>query len=304
MVVNQTKENQVFKAKMKNFLGVRTIGDDLKSLPKGFKYFIGFSIIVIIVFNFVSVTKDFNTVFLPLQKYRWVLENGSVFGDSKSAATAVAILYSFNGIAAFTGVLMVAMINFNKPSQYFWQMINSLFFGMFALSVGYVGDLFMNIILLLFAPVGWYLFEVAGFGKRNQQPKGWKYNLASAIIIILVAFIVIMFWYWALPNAGSDLFHENTPYADSDGRNGKAIHILDGMTNGLNTTGFSLQMMNLNQQFYVWTFVDTLKILQFTGVAGKSTLNINMLIQFSVWFTLSLTGLWNRSLKKLYQAFI
>ncbi|ATG97225.1 nicotinamide riboside transporter PnuC [Mesoplasma lactucae] len=301
---NQNGNSQVFKTKMKNFLGVRTIGSDLKSLPKGFKYFIAIAIVVIIVFNFVSVTNNEGTVFLPLQKYRGVLDGNtpSLFGDSKSAATAVAILYSFNGVAAFSGVLMVALINFNKASQYFWQMVNALFFGMFALSVGFVGDLLMNAILLLFAPVGWYLFEVAGFGNRKQDAKGWKFNLAFYSILILLAFIVIMFWYWALPGATKDLFPKGegwyTNWPDGNHK-GKTIQILDGMTNGLNTVGFGMQMANLNQQFYVWFCVNILKILQFSGLAGKSTLNVNMLIEFGVWFALSLTGLWNRNLKKV-----
>jgi|GEM_PF-662813 len=117
---NKVIEQEFMKTKFQNFLGVRDVFKDLKELPKKFQYFLVLGIVIILVFNFVSVTaKGGESVFLPLQQYHRVLDNGSVFGKNESSAIAVAVLYSLNGLAAFTGVLAVAMIAYNRASQYF-----------------------------------------------------------------------------------------------------------------------------------------------------------------------------------------
>ncbi|ATG97227.1 nicotinamide riboside transporter PnuC [Mesoplasma lactucae] len=314
----QIQKQKDFKLKMKNFLGVKNIWSDIKSIPNAFKWFLVVATVIIIVFNFVSVNaKQGQSVFLPTQQYDNVLAHGSLFGNSKSAATAIAVLYSLNGIAAFTGLLSVAMMTFNKGSQYFWGLMNAIFFGLFSLSIGYVGDFFMNIILILGAPLGWYLFEVVGYGNRKQETKGWRFNLAFYTILIVVMFIVVMFWYWALPNASTDLFGKNNNQylngqLNADGTpilgglnnpniNGKNLQILDGVANGMQTVGYGMQLANLNQQFYVWLAVDVVKVLKFTGLAGSDTLNINMLIQFGVWLIIALYGLYERNFKSLFK---
>ena len=294
---NKVIEQECRKTKFKNVLGARDVVKDLKELPKKFQWFLVLGIVIILVFNFVSVTaKDGESVFLPLQQYHRVLENKtvSVFGQSKSSAIGVAVLYSLNGVAAFTGVLAVAMIAHNRASQYFWGLFNAIFFGLFALSVGYVGDFFMNIILIVGASLGWYLFEIVGLGNKKQKTHSLNWNIAFYSLMILLTFFIIMMWYWALPPAAHDLFGTK-PYKKKS-----ALHILDGNSSGMNTVGYAMQLTNMSQQFYVWFFLNIVKILKFTGLAGSDTLNVNMLIQFGVWFAISLIGLYKRNFDGLF----
>lgn len=295
-----TKKANFSQTKWNNFLGARHVWQDLKELSKTFRWFLIVSILIILVFNFVAIKADNGqSHFLPLQQYHHVLDNGSVFGESESAAVAITVLYSLNGVAAFTGVLAVAMITQNRASQYFWGLINAVFYGLFSLSVGYVGDFFMNIILIIGAPLGWYLFEVVGLGDKKQPVRTWTWNLAFYTLMILLTFFIVMMWYWALSPATTDLFGEsNNQYLQGD--NGKTLQILDGLSNGINFVGYGMQLTNMNQQFYWWFVLNILKLLKFTGLAGENTLNINMLIQFSVWFTISLIGLYKRNFQVLF----
>ncbi|ATG97228.1 nicotinamide riboside transporter PnuC [Mesoplasma lactucae] len=288
---------------MKNFLGINNVKKDIMNLSSFFKWLLVLSTIAIVVFNFVSVKNVYETVFLPLQQYHKVLDKGSQFGKTQSAAITIAILYSLNGLAAFTGVIAIIMISQNKVSQYFWGAINFFFFGLFALSVGYVGDFFMNFIRFFGAPIGWYLFEKKGYGKRQAKKEGWKYNLIFYSILLVLSFIITMFWYWALPNASTDLFGKtNNQYLlRTPDVNGKNLQILDGVANGLNTVGYVMQLINLSQQFYVWLWMDIVKVLKFSGLAGKATLNINMLIQFSIWVFMCFVGIYKRSLEPIYK---
>ena len=300
---NRTIEQEFMKTKFKNFLGARDVFKDLKELPKKFQWFLVLGIVIVLVFNFVSVTaKSGESRFLPLQQYDRVLVAGSVFGQNESSAIAVAVLYSLNGLAAFTGVLAVAMIAYNRASQYFWGLINAVFFGLFALSVGYVGDFFMNIILIVGASVGWYLFEIVGLGNKKQKTHSLNWNLAFYLLIVLITFFVIMMWYWALSPAATDLFGKsNNQYVHGGaGVNGQTLQVLDGISSGMNTVGYVMQLTNMSQQFYIWFFLNIVKILKFTGLAGRDTLNVNMLIQFGVWFTISLIGLYKRNFESLF----
>jgi len=312
------KDELVLKTPKNSFLGVREILSDIKALPKWFKVMLIVGSVVIIFFNFFDIQGGIHgNYFMPINQYQAVLAmnaektlyiNYSTFGHSEAAAIAVAILYSLNGLAAFTGLLSVAMIVFARPSQYFWGLVNAFIFGLFVLSVGYVGDFFMNVIKFVTAIPGWWL--ITNIFRKNQLPRKDKCFQASFWIgTILATAFSIMMWLFFIPEAAKWIFN-NDAYTFA-GPETRAIgnqlvqgmvwgpqHILDGMTAGTEMIGYTFQMVNLGEQFYVWFFVNILKFLKFTDIA-PGTLSINMLLQFAVFFSFALVGLYERNLKAL-----
>ncbi|ATZ16487.1 nicotinamide riboside transporter PnuC [Entomoplasma freundtii] len=284
---------QKFSFRKSNFLGIFNAVADLKATKKSFKWFLLCGSIVILIFNFLSLNNEYGTMFLPLQKYRWALANDTVFGaaGNQKAATAVAILYSLSGITSITGLLAVGMIVTGATSQFFWQVIHSTFYGLFALSVGYVGDVLMNIILILGCPLGWFLFTFKGHSAIKNDRHSWGYNLWFALGIMIVTGLVVMMWYWAIPGAYEMIFNKDYQTISSS-----ELHWLDALANGGNTIGYALQLVNSSAQFFVWFFVDILKFLKFTGIA-PNTLSITMLIQFAIWFTTDFAGMYNHKFK-------
>lgn len=292
-MTNTPQQNPKFSFRKSNFLGIFNAVADLKATKKPFKLFLLGGSIIILLFNFLSLSSDYGTLFLPLQKYHWAMENNTVFGPAgnEKAALAVAILYSLSGITSITGLLAVGMIVTGATSQFFWQVIHSTFYGLFALSVGYVGDVLMNIILILGCPLGWFLFTFKGHATIKNENHSWSYRLWLVLGLAIVSAMIVMMWYWAIPNAYEMIFGQDYSKISSS-----ELHWLDALANGGNTIGYALQLVNSSSQFFVWFFVDILKFLKFTGIA-PNTFSLTMLIQFGIWFTTDFFGMYNHKVK-------
>lgn len=283
------------------FLGVKRITKDLKEMPKWFKYFMCCAIVIILFFEFFNTqgtsAGGINHYFEPLARYNQTLQNGSAFGNNKQAAVAVAVLYALNGLSSFTGILAISLICYNKVSQWLWQILNALFFGLMAISVSSLADMLMQVIIILGCPLGWYLFEK---NKNNPEKNhSWLYNLLFAIGLAIVVTIVILVLYEFLPGAFNDTFgkikNSNNPYLGSqEGINKTATRVLDSMTNGFNVTAYIMQVVNIDNQFMLWPFVDVLKIVKYSGATGMMQFSPNLIVEFAVWLSMCLIGTYER----------
>lgn len=288
------------------FLGADKVISDLKEMPHWFKYFMCGAIVIILFFEFFNVQgqahSELNSFFEPIARYQSAFDNGGTFGGvgDRGASIAVAVLYSLNGLASFTGILAISLIVYNKASQWLWQIINAFFFGLMAISVGYLGDMIMQVIIMLGCPLGWYLYEFHG-SKDQEEKHNWVYNLLFALGLAIVITIVVLVIYEFLPGAFQDTFAKTgalNPYKEeTPGVNMTANRVLDSMTNGFNVTAYVMQVVNIDNQFMVWPFVDVLKILKYASVAGPKTLSINLVIEFCVWLTMCLIGTYERLIK-------
>jgi len=299
-----------------SILGVKGVWKDIVALPKWFKWLLIVGSAVIIFFNFFDVQgAQHGTFFLPQAQYDRVLrgEGYSTFGYTKGAAWAVAILYSFNGLAAFTGLLAVAMIVKGRPSQYFWGLLNAIIFGAFVLSVGYVGDFTLNVLKVIVAVPSWWLITYKFRNNKISDKKSIRAFFWTGTLTA-IAFSILM-WLFYIPEASRWFFgRKEYEYAswqplpvEITGDPNKTVygeiwgasHILDGLNCGTEFIACIFQALNLDQQFYIWFSINVLKVLKFSNIA-PDTLSINMLLQFAVFFVFSFIGLWERNLQPLF----
>jgi len=254
-----------------SILGVKGVWKDIVALPKWFKWLLIVGSAVIIFFNFFDVQgAQHGTYFLPQAQYDRVIrgEGYSTFGYTKGAAWAVAILYSFNGLAAFTGLLAVAMIVKGRPSQYFWGFRNNK-----------ISD------------------------KKSIRAFFWAGTLAAiAFSILMWLFYIPEASNWFFGRKEYSIPRWETITIDGKKMPGEiwgAAHILDGLNCGTEFIACIFQALNLDQQFYIWFSINFLKVLKFSNIA-PDTLSINMLLQFAVFFVFSFIGLWERNLQPLF----
>lgn len=302
-----------------NFLGVKSAFSDIKNLPKYFKLLLIVGLVIILFFNFFSVEtytptqqaiakaldeginvdsvhQFFGTHFSPLKQYTSAFIEGSPIGQpSQSLALASAILYSMNGIAAFTGLLSVSMIVNNKKSQFLWGLINGVFYAMFALVVGYTGDFLLNLIFICGAPFGWYLFTFKHKKINSLFDRKWYLKIICTVGSLIVIVGLVFGWYYLIPQLYYALFGQTYPIHATQ-------HFFDAMATGMNTFGYGLQLFNFTEQFWIWEVLNLWKLIMYTPVAmGGNNYSITLIIQMAVWFTLSGIGLYHFQIKEIYQ---
>jgi hypothetical protein len=168
----------------------------------------------------------------------------------------------------------------------------------------------MNVIKFVTAIPAWWL--ITNIFQKNKLPdKGKTFSVVFWTGIVAVIGFVIMMWLFFIPEAAKWIFN-NQAYDYLWGSGHHVIgnqdviglawgpqHLLDGMTAGSENVAYLFQMVNLGEQFYIWFFVNILKFLKFTDVA-PGTLSINMLLQFAVFFSFALVGLYERNIKNLF----
>lgn len=243
-----------------------------------------------------EVESFFGTHFLPLTQYTIAFIEGSPIGEpSKSLALVSTILYSMNGIAAFTGVLAVSMTVINKKSQFFWALVNGVFYAMFALVVGYTGDFLFNLLIICFAPFGWYLFTFKYKKMYSLFDRKWYLKIVGTIGSVLIIIGLAFGWYYLIPQVHYGLFGQKY-------RMEMVPHLFDSMATGLNTFGFGMQIFNISEQFWIWETVNILKIIMYTPVSmGANNYSITLILQNVVWFVLAGIGLYDLQIKEIYQ---
>ncbi|WP_026389627.1 nicotinamide riboside transporter PnuC [[Acholeplasma] multilocale] len=314
MQIEQTQKTKKHLIKDMNYLGLGSAWQDLKRLPNWFKTLLLVGAIIVIFFNFFSIEtlvldvdapkeilKYSGTHFAPFIQYAKAYMNGSVIGPANShgLALATAILYSLNGVAAFTGLLSVAMIVNGKMSQFLWGLINGVFYAMFALVAGFIGDFIMNVTFVLGASLGWYLFNYRHKGQFTIRGRDWYWKTTFFLVVGLLIVAFTFVWYYLIPEI------YNATLSGSSGTEyvtGTSTHIFDSVGNGVNVVGYGMQLMNVSEQFWLWTFLNVWKILQYTPIGlGEGQWVVTLLIQFGVWTILGLVGLWQNQLKYIYQ---
>ena len=144
-----------------------------------------------IVFSIV----DFNHFYDPFN-YPYLLQwrNQELFGIPRWQR----IICTTSGIVSFTGVVCVVLTTKMKYSLYFWGVINSMAYGIFAMAYGYGGDAQMNIIV--FVPcqyIGMYYWDDTMLPSGNLQVK--KLTLQQFLLIVVFGVGVTAAFYYEIP---------------------------------------------------------------------------------------------------------
>ncbi|PPE04314.1 nicotinamide mononucleotide transporter [Williamsoniiplasma lucivorax] len=306
-------QNNIEKKAPLNFMGYRNAFKDLKELSKGFKILLLVGGIILIFFGFFSIdvyTDSTNVPenlkwmlgshFAPFKQYVMCYVNGSPLGGkfNDSIAIASTILYSINGLAASTGLFAVAMIVSGKTSQFFWGLINAILFGVFALVVGNIGDFLGQAMLVVCAPLGWYLFNfIYKEGQANTIRSLDQWWLKLVVLLVALAFMVgLCFgWYYMVPVAYEGIF--GLPYKITSTQ-----HMFDGVANGVMMFGYFLQLGFIAEQFWLWEFLNVWKVLMYSPIGMGDNYVITIMIQYVVWASISGYGLYRMQILPIAEA--
>ncbi|WP_027062942.1 nicotinamide mononucleotide transporter family protein [Mesoplasma seiffertii] len=298
-----------------NYLGINTCLRDLKQLPQYLKIFLIFGALVLTFLNFYSfkgfaidldslteaqqkllndVSNNLGSHFTPIIKYSNAYIFGSVIGaPSQGLAVATAIFYSMSGIAAFTGLLSIAMIVYGKMSQFLWGLVNGFFYCMFALVAGFIGDFIMNIVFILGASLGWYLFNYKHKKQFTVRGRSPMYKITFILATVFVVVLVSYLWSLAIPK-----IYEGTTGLIYNEQIGSGQLLFDAVGNGANLVGYGFQLMNVSEQFWIWMFLNIWKTIQYTPVSSSEWV-WTLVIQYSIWTILASFGFWENQLKYL-----
>ncbi|ATZ17549.1 hypothetical protein ELUMI_v1c08280 [Williamsoniiplasma luminosum] len=300
-----------------NFMGYQNVIKDIKELSKGFKILLLVGGIVLIFFGFFSIevfTDPENQLpthlkymvgshFSPFKQYAESFINGSPIGrHGAGIALASSILYSINGIAAFSGLLAVAMVVGGKTSQWFWGIINGILYGTFAIVAGYIGDFLGQIMIVIGAVIGWCLFTFVYKEEKFRSLKDLRQWWLKIVCLVLGLGIMIGFcfgWYYMIPVAYEGMFGlEYTKVVTS------TQHFFDGVSNGVNMFAYFMQIAFITEQWWIWELTNIFKILMYSPVGLNENYVITMMIQYVVWTIISGYGLYKLEIAPLYQKII
>eukprot|EP00834_Sanchytrium_tribonematis_P002853 NODE_97_length_20652_cov_0.832093.p3 type:complete len:579 gc:universal NODE_97_length_20652_cov_0.832093:5997-4261(-) len=191
-------------------------------------------------------------------------------------------IFLTSGIASFSGVLCVVLVAKRLFSNFFWGIINCIFYGVFSISFGYVGNFQLNILFFLplqfVGAVQWKSKLVHSIVERNPNLK-----LKYWAVLVLFGFTLCLGLYYeirefAVAVTGVYAFEENT-FARS----------LDALTTSLSVCAQILLSFRYSEQWYVWILVNILQIIMFSL---PDTLSINILIMWSFFLLNSFYGLY------------
>jgi nicotinamide mononucleotide transporter PnuC len=190
------------------------------------------------------------------------------------------ILYLFSGIASFTGVISVVMAAKARISNFYWGVLNCIFYGMYAFAYGYSGDAQLNI--LFFLPLQ---FLGIWSWKRNEQIHSisgatWFSVAISVVGLWLGVYLEIPYFSRAVTST-EYVFKFNT-----------AAHILDAGSTALSIVAQVLLICKCWEQWLLWIAVDAINIAMYAGVAyGTKNVSINPLVMWCFFFCNAVFGL-------------
>jgi nicotinamide mononucleotide transporter len=143
-------------------------------------------------------------------------------------------------------------------SSYFWGITGAILYGAYAFAYGYVGD--AQLFVFFFLPtqfIGIYIWSNQLDNKATTRVK--SLTLSGWIIILFLSFVLIILFYYEIP-----LFSK---YLTSSYlfENRVVPHILDAITNGLSVIGQTLLIACYWEQYIVWTFVNFMLIIMYSG---------------------------------------
>ncbi|ATZ18409.1 nicotinamide mononucleotide transporter PnuC [Williamsoniiplasma somnilux] len=297
-------KNRNLKDPQYSFLGIKMIIEDIKTLPKWFKWMMLSGSVLVMFFNFFAISgytpenidpsyfEGIGRWFSPVQEYWKAMDVGTMLGarGDENLAMIATTFYSLNGVISITGLIAVCLIVYDKKSQFFWLLINATAYAPFALMMGYAGDFFLNIILAAIAIPGWYLITFK-FKHNSIRNYSKTFKLSFWLTILLVAALSVFLWLMFIPQMVW-LINPNYNYPLWS-----AKHIFDGLLCGVRLVGGGMQLVNFNEQFITWILVDAINFIKYAG-AIEGIISVNMMIQFGVWFASSSIGMWERNLKE------
>ncbi|AXF96842.1 nicotinamide riboside transporter PnuC [Spiroplasma phoeniceum] len=286
-----------------NFLGIKTIGKDIKELPKTFKILL---ICIGIIVTFLSFF-DFNH-FIDANHNPSFFSIVNILNTPKPYLGNIpkwidATLYSLSGLVSFTSILNVVLISFGKMSNYFWGLISVTTFGLFSFGFGYTGYAQLNLFFYLpFQFIGWYTWQKTFIFEQDSSLniRNSKWLIILPISLGICAILAIA-WYYEIP-----AFHYALVKTDYAYLNQPIAHIFDSTINSIAIIASILMFLRLKEQWILWLISNILQFAMFVGVNSIGanypiTININMLIQTSFFIANSIIGflVWGGYLNKI-----
>lgn len=267
----------------------------LKSIYRDLKVFNWWQRILIFIFAMISITFSIiNFNFLVNPSSGMLLLN---WDNNKANGIELwrRIIMELSGIASFTGVLCMILITMGKISNYFWGILNTISYGIFAFTYGYMGEAQLNI--LFFLPmqfVGIYFW-----GKNLDETKTVKTRSLKCYQWLLILFstccLGVVFYYeipvFAEALIGNYYFKDNI-----------IPRILDSVASTLSVSAQILLLYRFWQQWIFWIAINCVQMAMYSGVAGYG-IQINMIIMWSLFLINASAGLyrwikiWRKSLK-------
>jgi len=200
------------------------------------------------------------------------------------------VIMETSGIASFTGVICVVLITKGKFSNYFWSIINCIFYGTFAFAYGYAGDAQMNI--MIFLPlqfVGIYMWNDNLDDTNTVKSLSLKWY--QWLLVLIFTFLCAVMFYYEIPAFAKAL--TGVYYFETK----QVPHILDAIANALSITAQILSLNRYWQQWIFWIIIDCIQIAMFSGVAGYG-IQFNILTMWCFFLVNALFGQyiwWKRS---------
>ncbi len=168
------------------------------------------------------------------------------------------ILLCLSGVSAVTTVLNVVLVIHGKMSSYFWGIIGAILYGSFAFAFGYVGD--AQLFVFVFLPAQFVGIHIWSKQLDNQSTTRVKsLTFRGWFLILVLSFFLIFFFYYQIPFVSKYLTSEylfETRFVP---------HILDAITNGLSVIGEFLLIACYWEQYIIWTFVNLMLIVMYSG---------------------------------------
>lgn len=168
---------------------------------------------------------------------------------------------TFSGVASFTGAVCVVLVSMGKLSNYFWGILNVIFYGTFAFAYEYIGDAQLN--LFFYLPLQ-FIGIYQWFKNTNDddtiyvRPMKWYHYLFAGLILGAC----IPFFWWEIP-AFSKLISGYYFYEDNE-----LAFWFDVMTNSLSVTAQYLLNNRHREQWILWFIINCLQIAMFAGIGG------------------------------------
>ena len=301
----------------------------IKSVSSDIKEFTYTELILMTLFACISIVFsiiDFDH-FTDKINYPYLLQwnNQIIYGMPLWKRTIMLL----SGIISFSGVMSVVLTTKIKYSLYFWGLINSIAYGLFALVYGYGGDAQMN--LLVFVPcqfIGMYTWK-DNMDSTNQEPvqildlesqqielellqidlefqkdvsveteqieqTQQKEQIQFTVKKLSVLQVLSILFF----SVGITIcFYYEIPIFT------KAIlgiypygpnsvpKLLDTVSNTCNLVGQILLLYGYREQWIFWLAVNCMQIVMFSGINGFG-ININIIIMWSLFLINSLCGLY------------
>lgn len=263
-------------------LGVffRSIVTDLKDFNKIEAVCLFLFGVLMIVFSVI----DFNYVFNITE-----VNNLLIWENNKEAGIVLwkRCFMVISGIASFTGAMSVVLTSKKKLSNYFWGIINTIAYGLFAWAYGYIGDSQLNLCFFLpFQFIGIWLWSKHMDADDNAIPR--RLNVLQWTLSLLLSLGLGFAFYYEIPEVaklieGSYIFE-----------NDEVPRRLDATTNALSVVAQILMIMRFREQWIFWIAIDVIQIAMYVGVAGFGiSFNItamwilfllNAFYGFYIWF--------------------